>query len=132
MSADELLGRGIAFPPRLGPDGRWAWSVGIANVRESISVILRTELGERIMLPEFGAGLGGLLEEPNSLETRRRIADRIKDALTRWERRIRVEAVTVEADPDDPRAARAVIRYALVATSSREQVALRLATGGSG
>ncbi|HKG94969.1 MAG TPA: hypothetical protein VKA84_23840, partial [Gemmatimonadaceae bacterium] len=52
-----LFGRGIAFPPRVGPDGRLAWSAGEANVRESIRVILMTDERERLRLPEFGGGL---------------------------------------------------------------------------
>ncbi len=43
---------------------------------------------------------------------------RIVRALAAWEPRIAVEAVDVEADPDDPEAAIATIRYTLVATQA--------------
>src|ERR671920_1375896 len=120
MDDGRLFGRGISFPPRVGGDGRVAWSEGEANVRESIQVILLTERRERLMLPEFGGGLSGYLFEPNTVATRRLIRDRIQRALEQWEPRIAVESVEVEADPEDSQAAVATITYQLVATQTRE------------
>src|ERR671926_1369960 len=116
MDTGSLFGRGIAFPPRVGSDGRVAWSEGEANVREAIRIILMTERRERLMLPEFGGGLGPSLFEPNTVTTRHLIKDRIQKALAEWEPRIKVEAVTVEPDREDPQAAVATIAYKLVAT----------------
>ena len=53
----NLLGQGLSFPPRIGADGRLAWSAGEDNVRESIRIILMTEQGERIMRETFGCSL---------------------------------------------------------------------------
>src|SRR3712207_1881163 len=94
----RMFGRGMAFPPRVGSDGRVAWSEGEANVRESIQVILLTERRERLMLPEFGGGLSGYLFEPNTVTTRRLIKDRIQRALEEWEPRIAVESVEKMAE----------------------------------
>src|SRR5437868_5805577 len=55
--SDNRLGQGLSFPPRVGADGRLAWSAGEENVREAIRVILMTELTERLMSEEFGCGL---------------------------------------------------------------------------
>jgi phage baseplate assembly protein W len=130
MDAGRILGRGISFPPRLGADGRWAWSAGEENVRESIRVILLTELRERVMLAEFGGNLGRYLFEPNTVATRHAIADRVEKALAAWEPRVRVEAVDVEPDPDDPEAAVATVNYKLVATQARERVSLSVTLAG--
>ena len=69
----RLFGKGWAFPPRVGADGRVAWSTGRDNVRENIRVILSTEARERVMLPRFGAGLQRFLYEPNNVATRHAI-----------------------------------------------------------
>jgi phage baseplate assembly protein W len=130
VDSGQLYGRGISFPPRVGPDGRVAWSEGERNVRESIQVILLTELRERLRLPDFGGGLGLFLFEPNTVSTRHLIKDRITKALAQWEPRLSVEAVGVEADPDDPQAAIATITYKLVATQTRERVSLNVSLGG--
>jgi phage baseplate assembly protein W len=118
MDTGRLYGRGISFPPRVGSDGRLAWSEGEQNVREAIRVILLTEQRERLMLAEFGGSLGLFLFEPNTVTTRHLIKDRIQKALARWEPRIQVEVVTVEPDPADTQAAVATITYKLVATQS--------------
>ncbi|HUH12535.1 MAG TPA: GPW/gp25 family protein [Longimicrobiales bacterium] len=122
--AGRVYGRGISFPVRLGPDGRVASSAGPDNIREAIRLILLTEPGERVQLPTFGGGARAFLFEPNTVATRRLIQERIEDALRGWEPRIRVEALSVEEDPEDPRAAIATVRYQLVADRSSEQVSV--------
>lgn len=130
MNAGKVLGRGIAFPPRLGPDGRLAWSEGADNIREGIRIVLATELRERVMRPAFGTRLGALLFQPNVPATHRLIEEQAREALERWEPRIRLEGVSATASPDDPDAAVLTITYKLVATGAREQVNLSLQLGG--
>jgi uncharacterized protein len=130
MDTGQILGRGIGFPPRVGADGRVAWSQGEQNVRESVEIVLKTELRERLRLPDFGGGLGRFLFEPNTTTTRRQIQDRIVKALALWEPRISVESVSVDADPQDREAAVATIVYRLVATQAQERVSLTVLLGG--
>jgi phage baseplate assembly protein W len=126
MPRDTVFGSGISFPMRLGPDGRVAVSAGPENIREAIRVILLTEPGERLQRAEFGGGAGRFLFEPNTVGTRRRVQERIEDALRAWEPRIELQSVRVDEDPDDPQAAVATIRYQLVANRASEQVAVRV------
>ena len=130
MDEGIVFGRGISFPPRVGPDGRVAWSSGPANVAEAIRVILLTDPGERVLLPEFGSRLNQYLDDTNSVGTRRLIADEIMTALKRWEARLQLQSVEVQPDPDDDRAAIATIRYALVANRAPEQVSVRIQLAG--
>ncbi len=127
MDAGRLLGRGISFPPRVGPDGRVAWSEGEDNIREAIRIILDTDRNERLRLPEFGAGLTRFLFEPNTVATRHQLQDRILKALAAWEPRIAVESVDVEPDPEDTEGAVATIAYKLVATQVRERMTVAVA-----
>jgi phage baseplate assembly protein W len=129
MNAGNIFGRGLSFPPRVGPDGRLAWSEGETNVRESIRVILMTEQPERLRTPKFGGSLGRFLFEPNTVSTRRSIEDRIKRELAQWEPRIRVESVNVDADPVDPQGTIATITYKLVATQAIERVTVGVTLG---
>jgi phage baseplate assembly protein W len=124
LESGQLFGRGISFPPRVGPDGRVAWSEGEVNVREAVRIILMTDRNERLRLPEFGGSLGGFLFEPNTVTTRHLIKERITKELARWEPRITVESVSVEEDENDPQAAVATITYRLVATNVSERVGL--------
>ena len=129
MNQAERYGKGIAFPPRVGSDGRVAWSVGAQNVRESIRIILSTDFKERVMLPEFGGGLRSYLFQPNTVATRQLIQERASRVLARWEPRLEVVSVSVAADPDDPDAAVMELTYRLRAsgTTERETLSLRFA-----
>ena len=118
------LGQGISWPPRIDGDGRLLRSADADNVREAIQVILLTEPGERVRLPEFGAGLGRFLFEPNIPATHIAIARCISQSLMRWEPRIRVAQVEVDADPTDSQAALATIAYRLV--SNAQQATLNI------
>lgn len=126
----SLFGQGIAFPPRIGADGRLAWSVGEDHVRESIRIILLTEPSERLMREGFGCGLRRFLFEPNTATTRQLIRERITEAIQRWEPRVSLEAVEVEPDPDNPRLATINIRFRLVTTQSPGQMSLALELEG--
>lgn len=126
MTDGQLYGRGVAFPPRIGPDGRMATSVAAQNIRESIQIILLTGQGERLMRPAFGAGLESFLFRPNTLATHRLVEERVQRSLARWEPRVRVQSATVAADPADPDAAVLELRYRLVATGVEERLTLAL------
>ena len=129
MDGGELYGRGMSFPPRVGADGRIAWSEGETNIREAIQVILKTEEKERINLPSFGAGLQRYLFEPNTVTTQTLIKDRITKALQLWEPRISLTEVDVQQDPSDPQSAIASITYKLVATQIAQSLSVSVRLG---
>jgi uncharacterized protein len=120
----------MSFPPRVGPDGRIAWSEGEENIRESIKIILMTEFRERLLSPDFGCGLAELLFEPNTVTTRHTITERITRALNLWEPRVNLEDVTVIRDEADARAAVATITYRLTATQARERLSVNVVLAG--
>ncbi|MBU0917475.1 GPW/gp25 family protein [Aquabacterium parvum] len=130
MDNRRIFGQGMAFPPRVGPDGRMAWSVGETNVHESIRIILSTEPGERLRLPAFGAGLRRFLFEPNTLATHTLIKQAIGEALKRWEPRIQLESVEVAADSHDTESAIATLTYRLVATQVQERLSVAVSVQG--
>ena len=129
MTVGRLLGRGISFPPRIGPDGRMVWSEGETNIREAIYVILMTQFNERINQADYGGNLPAYLFEPNTVTTRHQVQTRIEEALRRWEPRIAVQTVEVVPDPGDPLAGIATITYRLVATQAVSQVQFGITLG---
>jgi len=72
------------------------------HVRQSILLILRTAQGERVMRPNFGAGLDRLTFAPISGTTFSLIEHTVREALLRDEPRIDLLELTVVADPQDP------------------------------
>lgn len=126
LDEGKLFGRGLAFPPRINTNGRWTWSSGAENIRQSIQIILQTEPLERLMLPSFGSGLKKMLFQPNTVKTHSLIEEIITNALTRWERRIKVTSVEVITDPKDVNTAWVTLRYKLVATQASDQMQMRV------
>lgn len=126
IDVGQLFGRGTAFPPHINEEGRINWSVGDQNIRESIRIILLTEPGERVMLPDFGAGLKRFLYQPNTVTTHRLIEEAIVQSLDQWEPRIEVDSVDVEIDESDSRSALVTIRYTLIANQATDKVQLRI------
>lgn len=94
-AAKAFLGVGWAFPPRLEPDGVIAQAAFEEDIRESIRIILGTNPGERVMRPDFGAGLNAFVFEPVSTTTMARLEVSVRDALIAWEARIDLESVKV-------------------------------------
>jgi phage baseplate assembly protein W len=130
MPRQNLYGKGLGFPPRVGADGRLVFSEGEDNVRESIRLILMTEPGERVMREEFGCGLRQFLFEPNTVTTRQLIAERIRRAIDVWEPRVEVDDVVVESDQDDQRLVAVTILFRLVATQAPGRMGLTLQLEG--
>lgn len=93
------LGKGWASPLGVNVQGNIQLSSTERNVEESIYVILRTKLGERLYRPNFGSRLSELVFAPLNTETLLLIRLYVQEALEMWEPRIVVDGVMTEADP---------------------------------
>src|SRR6478672_9207203 len=91
----EFLGAGIAFPLAVDAAGCIAMNSLESQVRQSILLILRTAPDDRVMRPEFGAGLNNLVFEPLNQATISLAQHYVKEALVRFEPRIEVLNVDV-------------------------------------
>ena len=80
-----------------GRDGRIAYAESEASIEQAVAIILGTAPGERVMRPEFGCGIWELVMEANTAQLHGRVQARVRDALVRWEPRIDVLDVRVEA-----------------------------------
>jgi len=114
-------GAGLAFPPV--PDGGFERVRGADAVAQALRTLLLTEPGERIGRPEYGCGLRRYLFAPNSLTTRTLILETVREAITRFERRIDLEDLSVEAHRDDDVRVDIRLSYQLVSpnTAARER-----------
>lgn len=106
----DFFGRGLASPLRVTEAGGMARANGSDRISQAIFVILETEPGERIMLPEFGCPLQQFIMEPNSYATHAAIGREINLALARFEPRISVEDVVFQP-ADDAAAVIVEIRF---------------------
>jgi uncharacterized protein len=94
-----FLGVGWNFPPEVNTDGSIDLTEYEADVQQAILIILGTNPGERVMRPDFGAGLNAFVFEPVNTATMNAIATQVQESLIDWEPRITVLQVNVTADP---------------------------------
>jgi len=115
---DDFLGRGWSFPVGLALDDDIAMVEDAEDIRQSIRIILETDPGERVMRPDFGAGLRRLLFEPITTNTLALVQHRVEEALTTWEPRIDVIDVAVSAEEAPSGRLLITIDYSIRATNT--------------
>ena len=85
----SFMGRGFKFPFSVDPStNRIAMSSAEDDIREAITIILRTNVGERVMNPEFGTVAGEFIFSDNRAERIAALESGVREALERWEPRI--------------------------------------------
>lgn len=127
---EEFLGRGLAFANwldqqgrtrqgvRLGVSGGFEEAAGTRKIEQAIRIILGTQHGERVMRPDFGCNLKSLVFSPCNDATANLARHYVAEGLARWEPRIEVLDVLVEASPAarPPGLLRISIRYRIKST----------------
>jgi phage baseplate assembly protein W len=117
-SEKAFLGQGWAFPPCLESDGEIEIVVYEEDIRQAILIILRTSRRERLMRPDFGAGLDDFLFEPLSETTMQLVKTRVEESLIDWEPRIIVEEVKVTGEQEPAGKLIIEITYRIRATNT--------------
>jgi Bacteriophage baseplate protein W len=116
--AKSFLGCGWYFPPNIDADGSIADAVYEEDIDQAIWIILGTNPGERVMRPDFGAGLNKFIFEPINSTTMEKLKSRVEESLIAWEPRIDVKEVTVEPDRAERNRLLIDVRYRVRATNS--------------
>ena len=97
-TTSAFLGIGWAYPPTASATGEVATAAYEEDIRQAVWIILGTARGERVMRPDFGAGLDRLVFEPINTTTMSLVQHYAEEALVTWEPRIDSVAVAVSAD----------------------------------
>lgn len=110
-----MSGRHLAFPFRIGTDGRTATPADLSDhVRGEVIQLLLTAQGERPFLPSFGAGLRRLVFEKNDDATAAVSKAVVSRNLSRWlGHRVAVEVLEVSAEEST---LSVDLRYRVIAT----------------
>lgn len=88
--------QGWAFPPAFNTySGAVDMSKECDDIRESLTILLSTTPGERVMEPEYGCDLSPLAFRRLDLNLQTFMINNIKRAIEEYETRVQVTAVTV-------------------------------------
>lgn len=88
------------------------------DIRQAILIIMGTNPGERVMRPDFGAGLNAFVFEPVTTTLLALVKTRVREALIDWEPRIDVEEVKVTTDPAERNLLLIEVSYRVRATNT--------------
>lgn len=98
--AKAFLGAGWSYPVQADQsDTDVARESYEEDIRQAMLLILETNRGERVMRPDFGAGLRVLAFEPINNTTMALARHQVEEALTLWEPRVDSIVVNVSAEP---------------------------------
>jgi len=118
--ADSRI-RSFAFPFRQGDLAFPKASYDADAIKASVIQIVTTMRGERVMRPDFGCNAFSYVFESNSEEFRVTAEREIRQALSKWERRVRVEGVSISSDDiTEPGQVLIEITYTVLSTGEIE------------
>lgn len=101
---------------------------GNEHLRQSVTDILSTPVGSRVLLREYGSRLFSLLDNPQDDFTRVRIVRETVTALERWEPRLTLRRVEVTCGAPCQKSAQ-LVQYSRLREQHRAWIWLRLCDG---
>ena len=120
QDANAFLGTGWGFPLQFSDQGKNLNMVsGPENVHKSVWIILNTQLGERVMQEDFGAGLNKLHFEPIRSRLVNDLRRIIKNALLLHEPRISLDQVGISDARSEEGILLIQLQYTVKSTNSR-------------
>lgn len=119
-SEPSFLGTGWSFPPSFTRGGSDVAMVsGTEDIHQSLSILLSTQPGERILQDNFGCDLNGILFEEMGQGLVNTISGLISDAVLYHESRIRLDGIDVRESGTEQGLLLIRIDYTVPATNSR-------------
>lgn len=92
-------------------------------IKASVIQIVTTQRGERVMRPSFGCNAFNYVFENNSPDFRINAEREIRQAITAWEPRVRVDSVVITSDDiSEPGQILITISYTITSTGEFESV----------
>lgn len=86
---------GAPYPIVKNARGLLRTQKGTNQIKSDLLVLLLTEPGERVMLPEFGTPLKKFFFEPNDPALEEKVKEVISNSIKTWEPRIAVSQIQV-------------------------------------
>ncbi len=116
VTKQTFLGTGWRSPMSIDSQGGVALAHEEDDIHEALLNILQTAPGERVMRPEYGCDIHGLVFAPINARTIGQIIREVQLGLARWEPRIEIPDVEVTTDPDNDSRLLVHVRYRIKAT----------------
>lgn len=91
---------GAPYPIVKHPLGFFRTQTDLNQIKSDLLVLLLTNPGERVMLPDFGVPLRSLIFEPNDPILAERAREMISLAISMWEPRVNINNIDIRTGID--------------------------------
>ena len=119
----SFLGKGWSFPPEFSRQSKGIKMLADeADIESSLHILLTTQLGERIMQPNYGCDLDSMQFETLSLTQKTYISDLIRTAILYHEPRIDVVQVYIDTTDELNGVLLINIEYTVRSTNTRRNM----------
>lgn len=118
----SFLGRGWSFPPRFDSHQRVVMVEHDEDIDESLRILFRTRVGERVMQHAYGTRLHQMVFEEITEQTFTEITDMVKKAVMFFEPRIELEQLDVQPSGDDLARLDLLLHYRIRTTNTRHNM----------
>jgi len=119
----SFLGTGWAFPVAFDwAESRANVASEIRDIEQSLTILLGTRPGERVMRPDYGCGLEDMLFEPFNDALITYIKDLIGNAILYYEPRVELLHIDISTDPAMFWEGRVLIRLDLLVRSTNSRL----------
>ncbi|MEM8612820.1 MAG: GPW/gp25 family protein [Cyanobacteria bacterium P01_H01_bin.105] len=120
---EQFLGKGWAFPLIFENQGRTvAMATADDDIQQSLTILLSTELGERVMRPAFGWKRDSLLFEPLSTSFAAYLKRALETAILFYEPRIELNKINFDVAPSREGLIEIRLDYTIRATNTRSNL----------
>lgn len=118
----SFLGRGWAFPPRFDSHQQAVMVEHEEDIDESLRILFRTRVGERVMQHAYGTRLHQMVFEEATEQTFTEITSMVKKAVMFFEPRIELERLEVRPSGDDLARLDLLLHYRIRTTNTRHNM----------
>jgi phage baseplate assembly protein W len=118
--ANSFLGTGWSFPPTFDNSlDAVVMTSDVADIQNSLYILLSTTKGERVMEPDYGCNLNKMLFEPITTTFKNYMTQMIKNAILLYEARIDVRSITIDDTMQNAGKIIIILDYIVRTTNSR-------------
>ena len=118
----SFLGTGWSFPPEFSKRGTVHMVSADQDIKQSLLIILSTDLGERVMQPSFGCGLKRQIYENINESSITVLKDLIQRAILFYEPRVKLESIDTDISGAYEGRLDFMIVYNIIATNTRHNI----------
>lgn len=120
MADNTFIGTGWAFPPRFDADNnQTVMATGVDDINQSLYILFTTELGERVMQPNYGSAMKRMLFESVNEHFNSYMRMVLTRSIVLYEARIR--PLSIEFREDDTLDGRYLMLLEYVVLATRQK-----------